>query len=103
MRLIDAERFEVISFKDKSKEFAEGAQWLAEQIDNAPTVEAIPITKKAYEMFEAAYEAKLKADMAAMLIEIQIQFEEKGCKDMRDCWWLIEEKINALRGNTDVT
>jgi hypothetical protein len=57
-------------------------------LDDVSPVEAIP---------KDQYEARLKADMVAMLTDIQIQFEEKSCKDMRDCWWLIEEKINALK------
>ena len=92
MRLIDADRFEIISFKDKSEEFADGVQWLAEQIDNVPTVEAIP---------KADYEARLKADLITMLVALQLQFASHGCKDMRDCWWLIEDKINALKAETE--
>lgn len=38
MRLIDADDFEVVVIKDKSGSFADGVQWILEQIDNAPTV-----------------------------------------------------------------
>lgn len=61
-------------------------------ISQLPTVEAIP---------KADYENRLKADMVAILVELQIQFEEKGCENMRDCWWLLEEKIDKLKENTD--
>ena len=46
MRLIDADDFEVVVIKDKSGSFADGVQWILEQIDNAPTVNQwIPVTE----------------------------------------------------------
>ena len=72
-------------------------------VQQASMIEKVSLNARAqaYETFKREYEHRLKADIAAMLTEIQIQFEEKGCKDMRDCWWLIEEKINALRGEEE--
>ena len=71
-----------------------------------PTVEAIP---------KAEYEARLKADMVAMLTEIQLECEENTVR-----WYvgrvdgksddvvlidtlndIIQQKINALKENTD--
>ena len=66
-------------------------------IDEAPTVEAIP---------KADYENRLKADMVAMLTELQISIQElSGCScecsdgivDSVDD--LIQERINALKEN----
>lgn len=37
-RLIDADRFDVISFQHISDDFDNGIMWLAEQIDRAPTI-----------------------------------------------------------------
>ena len=41
-RLIDADAFEVVAYKDtegrEKNTFDEGVKWMAEQIDNAPTV-----------------------------------------------------------------
>ncbi|WP_173431985.1 hypothetical protein [Sharpea azabuensis] len=54
-----------------------------------------------YRMMQADYENRLKADLEAILVELQIQFEEKGCENMRDCWWLLEEKINSLKEAKD--
>ena len=64
-------------------------------------LEQEPILDKAIP--KADYEARLKADMVAMLTEIQLKIEEKGTALCDDGWWitynnLIQEKINALRG-----
>lgn len=67
------------------------------------TVEAIP---------KADYETRLKADMVAMLTDMQLEFEEElncgaycdecheSCEDIPAIWFLdfIQEKINALKG-----
>ena len=37
-RLIDADEFEVVGLQDKSIDFIEGARWMLEKIDNAPTI-----------------------------------------------------------------
>lgn len=70
-----------------------------------------------YQQLQADYEVRLKADMIAMLTEIQLKIEEirldrplfsrghecygyedKTAKDMReDCADVIQEKINALK------
>lgn len=43
MRLIDADVFEVVALKDVSDEFVEGARFILEMIDDAPTIEAEPV------------------------------------------------------------
>lgn len=46
MRLIDADKLEVISYKDTEgweDTFDEGVRWMAEQVDKQPTVEATPV------------------------------------------------------------
>lgn len=46
MRLIDADKLEVISYKDtedREDTFDAGVQWMAELIDKQPTVEAVPV------------------------------------------------------------
>lgn len=48
MRLIDADKLEVISYKDtegRENTFDEGVCWMAEQIDKQPTVDAVPVTR----------------------------------------------------------
>lgn len=71
---------------------------------NVPTVEAIP---------KADYEARLKADIVAMLEELQLKFEENttrwyvgrvdGKSDdivlMETINNIIQQKIDALKGN----
>ena len=49
---------------------------------------------------------RLKADMVAMLTELQLEIEEKAI-DLCDAGWyltynyIIQQKINALKGNED--
>ena len=48
MRLIDADKLEVISYKDtegREDTFDAGVQWMAELIDKQPTVGAVPVTR----------------------------------------------------------
>lgn len=48
MRLIDADKLEVISYKDtegREDTFDAGIQWMAELIDKQPTVDAVPVTR----------------------------------------------------------
>lgn len=67
-------------------------------IKSEPTVEAIP---------KADYEARLKADMVAMLTEIQLEIEELDpCGDewsdsLDACNDIIQQKINALQESED--
>ena len=42
-RLIDADKFSAISYIEKSKDFTEGVEFVVNMIDNAPTIQAIPI------------------------------------------------------------
>lgn len=46
MRLIDANKFEAIAYKDtagRENTFDAGVQYMAEMIDTAPTVDAVPV------------------------------------------------------------
>ena len=68
-------------------------------------------------MFECDYEARLRADMTAMLTEIQLEIEESKIdlpfgfepaskteafyEGISTSSRLIQEKINALRGNVN--
>jgi hypothetical protein len=65
------------------------------KIPELPTIEAIP---------KDQYEQKLKADMVAMLTEIQLEIEEKAIDICDDGWWLtyndvIQQKIDALKAD----
>lgn len=96
MRLIDADK---LNRKDVNC-----ANVPMNFIDTAPTVEAIP---------KADYESRLKADMVAMLTEIQIEFDEKYWRDTQGyiirrngfnsgieiCIDIIQQKINKLKEN----
>lgn len=69
-------------------------------VKHAPTVEAIS---------KAEYEARLKADMVAMLEEIQNEIQKYSgcsctCSDgvVNDIDDLIQEKINKLKGEQNV-
>ena len=63
-------------------------------------VEAIP---------KDQYEARLKADLEAILVELQLEIEEmdsgcgwEGYRPTAQVIGLIQQKINALKENTDV-
>ena len=67
-RMIDADKFEAFVIRTNGdEEFVNGVQYVLEKIDNAPTVEAIP---------KADYEARLKADLKAILVELQLEIHE---------------------------
>ena len=71
-----------------------------EELENAPTVEAIP---------KADYENRLKADLKAILVELQLKIEELDVSDVVPEYQdgaeetkeyianMIEEKINSLK------
>ncbi len=106
MRLIDVDKFLEKVKKDREHEIylhSWTADMVLERLDSwyAPTVEAIP---------KADYEARLKADMMAMLAEIQLEIEESvdggegspqfeqgvdiaRCQVVR----IIQQKINKLK------
>lgn len=64
-----------------------------ELIDNAPTVEAIP---------KAEYEARLKADMVAMLEVIKLRIDNLPEPLNRDrVNYCIQEKINELKAESE--
>jgi hypothetical protein len=73
-------------------------------------------TMRKYQMIQADYNARLKADMVAMFTDIQLEFKEglgcKGCcnncvnacEDIPAGWFLdfIDAKINSLKGESEV-
>lgn len=74
----------------------EGVLYTAESID------AVIETMRKYQMFQLDYEAKLKADMVAMLTDIQLKIEENYNSCMRaKSVEIIQQKINSLKENTD--
>lgn len=98
-RLIDADKFEAFVIRTNGdEEFVNGVQYVLEKIDNAPTVEAIP---------KADYENRLKADMVAILTEIQLEIHELWDNDpsyiegVYDSEMIIQQKINALKADSE--
>lgn len=104
-RLIDADvlREEIYSWGMNDYEPSD----FTDAIDDAPTIDAIS---------KADYEARLKADMVAMLTEIQLEIEEKeflesSCSFMDnteeknyavytdDISEIIQQKIDALKAD----
>ena len=65
-------------------------------------------TMSKYQQLQADYETRLKADMVAMLTEIQLEIEELEVPllylaedyegGVLDCKKIIQQKINALKG-----
>ena len=101
-RLIDADKLnkkKKYLFNTESGAFPK-SEWFIKSNDVflAPTVEAIP---------KADYEARLKADMVAMLTEIQLEIEElkkepAHChhfeRGIRYSSEIIQQKIDKLKG-----
>ena len=57
---------------------------------------------EAYASFKADYEARLKADVAAMLTDIQFEIEEMPMHyDPRNVSDLIQQKINSLKSESE--
>ena len=103
-RLIDVDKFLERVKKDRKHEIylhSWTADMVLKRLDSwyAPTVEAIP---------KDQYEARLKADLVAMLTEIQLEIEELepeyDCNSyscgIADCYRTIQEKIDKLKENT---
>jgi hypothetical protein len=102
-RLIDADKFLERVKKDREHEsylHSWTADMVLERLDNwyAPTVEAIP---------KDQYETRLKADMATMLEEIQLEIEEldpfgdEWSDSLDACNDIIQQKINALKAESE--
>lgn len=86
-RLIDADRLKEVFSRNVA-----GGNAYFDLIDNAPTVEAIP---------KDQYEARLKADMVAMLEELNLEIDEMFARridytvdKIQD---LIQQKIDKLK------
>lgn len=103
-RLVDADKLnkkKKYLFQTENGAFPKSEYFIkADDLFSAPTVEAIP---------KADYENRLKADLIAILTELQLEIEEKDA-DLRycghnlmavDCIDIIQQKINSLKENTD--
>ena len=90
-RLIDADKFEAFVIRTNGdEEFVNGVQYVLEKIDNAPTVEAI---------LKDQYEARLKADMVAMLEDLDLQIDESAAYNLEvaKVQRLIRDRIDKLK------
>jgi hypothetical protein len=97
-RLIDADKIQFSEIDEIGGEYEPYLGCSKSQIDNLPTVEAIP---------KADYENRLKADMVAMLTELQAVIEEKATQICDDGWWLsynwlIQQKINEVAVSSEL-
>ena len=120
-RLIDADKIIFCEIDEVGGEYEPYLGCSKSQINSLPTVEAIP--KDQYEQrlkennelindledlrtminkFAESYENRLKADMVAMLTELQLEIEELDTPSNSDaymtCSEIIQQKINALKG-----
>ncbi len=120
-RLIDLDKVEFLKV-DGNIEFNHGVDCCINTLLKQPPVEAIP--KDQYEeqiktnnrlvtdnkqlradivMMRLDYEAKLKADMVAMLEDLDLQIDESAAYNLEiaKVQRLIRDKINDLKGNED--
>ena len=65
-------------------------------------------TMRKYQMMQADYKARLKADLVAMLTEIQLEIEEmdsgcgwEGYRPTAQVIGLIQQKINELKAESE--
>ena len=80
------------------------------QCDTEKDSEAFEVaidTMRKYQMFQIDYEARLKADLVAMLTEIQLEIEEsENCGKafhlgLQMASNIIQQKINGLKGENE--
>lgn len=103
MRLIDIENIDYVRLEDSLHclEHHKGDE--VECVICAPTVEVIP---------KSEYEQRLKADIVAMLTDIQLEIEELRAKKhfqykhgqehgLNDASGIIQQKINALKAESE--
>jgi len=95
MRIIDADKIIFHEIDEIGGEYEPYLGCSKSQIDNLPTVEAVP---------KADYENRLKADLAAMLEDLDLHIDEfdSGCGwdgyiKKIDLHELIQQKINDLK------
>ena len=107
MRLIDADKLQK-QFNEKSTNpnYRVNMHNIKAIISNAPTIEVIP---------KADYEARLKADMVAMLEDLDLRLAEQYNENkyvlhndsynvgIEQAQSLIQERINALKENKNGT
>ena len=98
-RLIDADKFLERVKKDREHEIylhSWTADMVLKRLDSwyAPTVEAIP---------KAEYENRLKADMVAILEDLDLQIDESASYNLEvaKVQRLIRDKIDKLKEKTD--
>ena len=95
-RMIDADKIIFREIDEIGGEYEPYLGCSKSQINSLPTVEAIP---------KADYENRLKADMVAMLTELQLEIEELDTPSNSDaymtCSEVIQQKINALKADTE--
>ena len=112
-RLIDVDKLnkkKKYLFKTENGAFPKSEYFIkADDLFSAPTVEAIP---------KADYENRLKADMVAMLEELQLELDEMKITKVRSAGFapyskdpfrrgvncskeIIQQKINSLKENKD--
>lgn len=94
MRLVDADKIIFHEIDEIGGEYEPYLGCSKSQIDNAPTVEAIP---------KADYENRLKADMVAMLEDLDLQIDESAAYNLEvaKVQRLIRDNINTLKAEIE--
>ena len=93
-------------------------QHLSMSVDDKETADFIINTMRKYQQLKANYEDRLKADMVAMLTELQLEIEEEKLSTKHlhyneleqaesynssnnDCIDLIQQKIDSLKAESE--
>ena len=110
MRLIDADKA-ISDYAHYGISHSYDAYDLEDIMNECPTIEAIPVTEKAFEMFETDYKNRLKADLKAILVELQLEIDKLPNHELQSSDWkqgfthgladvqekVIQKKINELK------
>ena len=90
-RLIDADKFEAFMIRTNGdEEFVNGVQYVLEKIDNAPTVDAIPVSE---------IENLLKEMLGIEIDNVKITDKERNM--LWTCTAMIDDMLEQYKENKD--
>ena len=92
--------------KTDAKEIDVDSAWIKHWENVVKSLDVAIDTMRKYQQLQADYENRLKADMVAMLTEIQLEIDEKATELCDDGWWItyndiIQQKIDKLKEDKD--
>jgi len=80
MRLINADKFDVLSYTEKSKDFTEGVEFVVDQIDNAETIIQLPDNPTNGDIIAALF-----PDVIKDRLDVEVEMDGTICFSTE--WW----------------